>query len=120
IVRRIKAKGFTALVIETGVSVGDGTVFVKIEICPSGQRHPEVYATSALDEDPASRLAFRVRFIDSAGSEVQYYEKNSNISPLFRANTFVDILANELPNEIIALRPRRYLAFKKGPGSPGA
>lgn len=91
-------------------------MFVKIEICPSDQRHPEVYATSALDENSASRLAFRVRLIDSTSSKVQYYEKNSNISPLFKANTLVDILANELPDEIIALslRPRRYLNFKKG------
>lgn len=36
------------------------------------------------------------------------------MSPLFRANTLVDILANKSPDEIIALRSRRYLAFNKG------
>lgn len=101
-----------------GLDVGNGHVLVKIEICPSGQRHPETYATSANDEDPACRLAFRVRYRDSTGLEVQYYKKNSNMSPLFRANEFVDVLADEIPSELIAQMPRRYLAFKKGQAPP--
>ncbi|KAB8210838.1 hypothetical protein BDV34DRAFT_220017 [Aspergillus parasiticus] len=103
----------------SGMDVGDGTIYVKIEICPFGQRHPEVYATSATDEDPACRLAFHVRFTDSTGSEVKYYERNTNTSPLFRANTFVDILANDVPDEQIARTPRRYLHFKKGKSPAG-
>ena len=62
--------------------IGQGTivdveeVFVKIEICPPGQRQAEVYASSARDDDPACRLAFRVRFTNTTGSEIQYYEQN--------------------------------------------
>ena len=97
-----------------GLDVGNGHLLVKIEICPSGQRHPDAYATSANDEDPACRLAFRERYTDSTGLEVQYYEKNPDMSPLFRANAFVDVLADEIPSELIAQMPRRYLAFKKG------
>ncbi|KAB8261064.1 hypothetical protein BDV32DRAFT_137719 [Aspergillus pseudonomiae] len=102
-----------------GMDVGDGTIYVKIEICPFGQRHPKVYATSATDDDPACRLAFYVRFTDSTGSEVRYYERNANTSPLFRANTFVDVLANSVPDEQIAKTPRRYLHYKKGMSPAG-
>ncbi|KAK1142213.1 hypothetical protein N8T08_008139 [Aspergillus melleus] len=77
-------------------------------------RHAEVYATSATDEDPASRLAFRVRYQDSAGLDRHFYAKDSNVTPVFRANTFVDILINDVPNETIAQTPRRWLYLKKG------
>lgn len=40
----------------------------------------------SMDDDPASRLAFRVRITDSTGAEVKYYERNKNIATLFRAN----------------------------------
>lgn len=82
-------------------------MFVKIEICLSDQRHPEAYATFATDKDPASRLAFHVRFKTSTGSGIRYYEHNTQISPLFRANSFVEILADDLPNEIVSQRTRR-------------
>jgi hypothetical protein len=101
------------------MDVGDGTVYIQIEICKAGLRHPNIYATAAKDEDPASRLAFKVRFKDSCGSEVSYYETNNNITPIFRANAFVDILADEKPDEVIARTARRYLNIHKGCAPPG-
>jgi hypothetical protein len=38
---------------------------------------------------------------------------------LYRANTFVDILADEKPHEVIAQTGRRYLHFPKGHAPPG-
>lgn len=108
---------YCPIVLPVGLDIQDNTVFVKIEICPSGQRHLEAYATSATDKDPTSRLAFRMRFKTSTGSDIRYYEHNAHISPLFRENSFVKILADELPNEIIAKRPRRYLCLKNPPPS---
>ncbi|KAH8431664.1 uncharacterized protein LDX57_009319 [Aspergillus melleus] len=112
--RRTISLNYCPIQFPPGMDAGDGSVFVKIEICPPGQRHPEVYATSATDEDPASRLAFRVRYQDSAGLDRHFYAKDSNVTPLLRANTFVDILINDVSNEIIAQTPRRWLYLKKG------
>ncbi|KAL2832816.1 hypothetical protein BDW59DRAFT_156964 [Aspergillus cavernicola] len=56
------------------MDVGDSKVSVKIELSPSGHRHCDLYATSATDDDPAARLAIRVRVKDSAGLETIYYE----------------------------------------------
>ncbi|KAK1143145.1 hypothetical protein N8T08_007031 [Aspergillus melleus] len=101
------------------MDIGDGSVWVKIEICPLGQRHPEVYAKFATNEDPASRLAFRVRYKVSEGTEHQFYGDTTSSTLVYRANTLVDILANNIPDEIIAKTPRRYLYFRKESCPPG-
>ncbi|OJJ55566.1 hypothetical protein ASPSYDRAFT_1159393 [Aspergillus sydowii CBS 593.65] len=95
------------------VDVGDGTIFVKVELSPLGQQHPHQYALSATHDDPACRLALRVRIKDTAGIETVYYEQNSNERPLYRANSFVDILNRRSPFDI-ASTERRYLFY--GPG----
>lgn len=41
------------------------------------------------------------------------------LNPVRRELSDISLLANELPDEIIALRPRRYLNFKKGCAPPG-
>jgi hypothetical protein len=91
--------------------VGDGTVWVKIEVNPPGQRHEKCYAADALDSDPASRLAFCVRYKDSRGERQERYAHAQGRKPLYAANTLVDILVDDRPNEIIAKTSRRYLYF---------
>lgn len=41
------------------VNHGEGFV-IQVEICPPGNRHPKVFAKTARDSDPASRLAVKV------------------------------------------------------------
>ncbi|KAJ6189777.1 hypothetical protein N7519_004685 [Penicillium mononematosum] len=91
--------------------VGDGTVWVKIEVNPPGQRHGKCYATDALHSDPASRLAFRVRYKNSRGEQQERYAHARGRKPLYAANTLVDILVDDTPNETIAKTSRRYLYF---------
>ncbi|KAL2822674.1 hypothetical protein BDW59DRAFT_173765 [Aspergillus cavernicola] len=94
-----------------GLDVGDGNVWIKIVLFPPSQRHPYCYATEATNDDPASRLAIRVRFHDSMGTEVMYYERKPGVKMMYRANAFVDILEQK-SNEEIARTPRRFLKFK--------
>lgn len=91
--------------------VGDGTVRVEIEVNPPGQRHGKCYATDALDSDPASRLAFRVRYKDSGGQKQERYSYGKGRKSLYAANTLVDILVDDTPNEMIDKTSRRYLYF---------
>ncbi|TFB01533.1 hypothetical protein CCMA1212_006427 [Trichoderma ghanense] len=65
-------------------------------------------------EAPASRLAFHVGYTTLDGQERRYFHTNKNASPLFRANTFVDILTSGSSDEDIAKTPRRYLHVKAG------
>ncbi|KAL3475238.1 hypothetical protein BJX99DRAFT_271176 [Aspergillus californicus] len=100
------------------MDVGTGDVFVKVELSPPGEYHPECYATEALDSDPANRLALRVRFKNTADTEVTYYEKNPNRGPLYRTNAFVDIL-HGVSQDVIAETERRYLSYPTGRAPPG-
>lgn len=96
---------------EKGENVGDGTIRVKIEVNPPGQRHGKCYATDALDSDPASRLAFRVRYKNSRGEQQEKYAFAQGRKSTYTANTLVDILVDDRPNEMIAKTSRRYLYF---------
>ncbi|KGO50967.1 hypothetical protein PEX1_083610 [Penicillium expansum] len=91
--------------------VGDGTVSVKIEVNPPGQQHGKCYATGALDSDPASRPAFRVRYKSSRREQQERYAHAQGRKSLYAANTLVDILVDNKPNEMITKTPRRYLYF---------
>jgi hypothetical protein len=93
-----------------GEDIGDGTVFVKIEIYPLGERHPECYATLATDADPSSRLGFRLRFKPSNGPEIHRYATHGGIKSVWRANAHADILLGKSIEEIACL-PRRYIYF---------
>ncbi|CEI42108.1 unnamed protein product [Fusarium venenatum] len=91
-------------------AVKENTVFIWIEICPPGKRHPSFYATSARYEDPTNRLAFRVVYTNlSSAQEVDEYAFRSVYSAVCRANTLVDILWDGKSDEDITQTPRRYL-----------
>ncbi len=91
------------------MDIQNDRVYIKVEISKPGCRHADCYATSAMDEDPASRLAFRVRYVTSAGKEDVFYAKNDKVTNVFRANSFVDILVDQKSDLDIAETPRRYL-----------
>ncbi|RAK90633.1 hypothetical protein BO79DRAFT_262415 [Aspergillus costaricaensis CBS 115574] len=88
----------------------DEMVFIKLELCPLGEIHTSLYATSSSEahDDPALRLAFRVRYIDSFGREVVYYATNPAISKVFRANTLVEVLEKKSLEDISRF-PRRFI-----------
>lgn len=85
--------------------VGDGTVSVKIEVNPPGQQHGKCYVTGALDSDPASRPAFRVRYKSSGREQQERYAHAQGRKSLYAANTLVDILVDNKPNEMITKTP---------------
>ncbi|GJP93790.1 bestrophin, RFP-TM, chloride channel family protein [Aspergillus niger] len=92
------------------MDIMDGKVFVKLELCPRGETHTSLYATSSSEahDDPALRLAFRIRYTDSFGREVVYYATNSAMGMVFKANTFVEVLEKKSLEEI-SQSPRRFI-----------
>ena len=91
--------------------------FVQIEIRPKEMQHPNMYATSALDTDPACRLAFLIKYTNKDGAGNQFYATNRNRAPLYRANSAVDILADRVAKSVVAKTARRYLAISKAAAS---
>ncbi|QKX53381.1 uncharacterized protein TRUGW13939_00459 [Talaromyces rugulosus] len=96
-----------------GQDIGDGTIRVRIQVEPHGKRHPNCYATKALDEDPASRLAFLIKYKPYSGPEIQRFAKSQGDMGLYAANTFVNIIADRMSLEEIATFPRRYIYLHK-------
>jgi len=90
------------------MDIRDNKVYIKIEMSDPGRRHPDCYATAATDEDPACRLAFRVRYVTSSGNNEVFYPKDVQLTNVFRANSFADILLGRSDLDI-AQTPRRYL-----------
>ena len=89
--------------------IGDGTIWVQIEVSERGQRHPQCYVPEAPDSDPVGRLAFKFRYQPSFGPEVTRYGHRGGFLSIYAGNTLVDILAEEKPYEQIAKTPRRYI-----------
>ena len=81
---------------------------VYVEIKPSEEKHPEIYARKAREHDPATRLGFRVCMKLVDGREVIYYPSSKSDKASSHANTFVDWMQG-LTNEEIAKKPRRYV-----------
>ncbi|KAE8418675.1 hypothetical protein BDV36DRAFT_308414 [Aspergillus pseudocaelatus] len=72
--------------------------WVQAELSPIGTRHPQVWAKATKDQDPGSRLAFRVSTRSADGHE----------TGCFRANTLVDELNGDDYLQICQ-RPRRFV-----------
>lgn len=91
-------------------------VDVSIEMSPPGTRHPRCFALLATPEDPASRLALRVRG-DVVGEGVfNEYMHSRGPSVVFRANALTDFLTDTASREEIMRRPRRAWETKvRGP-----
>jgi hypothetical protein len=84
-------------------------VWIKAELSPIGERHPNVFATTARESDPASRLAIRCSFRHSnSGQTKVVYARTLTRSMLCKANTLVDELNGDDFVEICQ-RPRRFM-----------
>ncbi|PWY67405.1 hypothetical protein BO83DRAFT_366081 [Aspergillus eucalypticola CBS 122712] len=97
------------------MDIRDNKIFIKIELCPLEETHTNLYAISSSEnhDDPALRLAFRVRYHDSFGREVIYYATNSGGGVVFKANTLVDVLEKKSLEEIAQI-PRRHIYIGTG------
>ncbi|KAL4879848.1 hypothetical protein BJY04DRAFT_219656 [Aspergillus karnatakaensis] len=111
--------GYCPIYFQPGTDIGDGSVWIKIDICEAGRIHPEAYAASSELEDPASRLAFRLRYRDSVGCDKSFYPKAPGERVVLRANTFVEILLSQKHVLDIQSQPRRFLYFPKGKATHG-
>ncbi|KAJ5083337.1 hypothetical protein N7456_012764 [Penicillium angulare] len=96
--------------------IGNGGIYVKIEIEMDKNEHPSYYALSASEDDPARKLAFRLRWTLLSGEEMQRYHRVPGMPSVFKANSFHDRLVHGLSLEQIAQKPRRWLIT--GPNSP--
>lgn len=87
--------------------------FIKTEIAPAGEQHPEKYATNAVQGEPGNRLAIRVSLLDESGDELfSQYPTSSSWQATAIANSLFDQLAgHEL--EDICLRRIRYVFIDK-------
>jgi hypothetical protein len=83
-------------------------IWIKAELSPIGERHPNMFATTATESDPASRLAIRCSFEDSYGQTKVVYAHTPTRSMLCKANTLVDELNGDDFVEICQ-RPRRFM-----------
>ncbi|KAJ6185786.1 hypothetical protein N7519_007087 [Penicillium mononematosum] len=84
-------------------------VWVKAELSPIGERHPNMFAKTTIESDPASRLAIRCSFEDSySGQTKVVYAYSQTRSMLCKANTLVDELNGDDFVEICQ-RPRRFM-----------
>lgn len=72
----------------------DGTrkVTVRAELPAPGTRHENVFAVLAKDDDPASRLAFRVTGRTPSGDEFVAYPRSKGLRTLFHANVMAEWL----------------------------
>ncbi|OQE90389.1 hypothetical protein PENNAL_c0012G00165 [Penicillium nalgiovense] len=84
-------------------------IWIKAELSPIGERHPNIFATMATASDPASRLAIRCSFEDTySGQTKVVYAHTPTRSMLCKANTLVDELNGDDFVEICQ-RPRRFM-----------
>ncbi|KAH8692893.1 hypothetical protein BGW36DRAFT_436650 [Talaromyces proteolyticus] len=85
-------------------------VLVQVELTEN-ERHPQVWAVQARNDEPASRLAFKITIIypgGQEGDEVVLYPQDRYAAAPYKANGFVDWINGDNP-EAIASRPRRHL-----------
>ena len=88
---------------------GNKYITIHPEFSAPGTRHPEVYATRALDTDPASRLAIRSTGVRKDGTSFDMFLHLDAQSAVFRANSFADrILDGKSVADIMGL-PRRFV-----------
>jgi hypothetical protein len=77
-------------------------------LSPSGERHPNAYATNALDDDPGIQFALRVSIRDDHGEESSVqYASSKRWQAIAIASSIVDGLAGDSLEEICR-RKRRF------------
>ncbi|KAJ9366058.1 hypothetical protein DTO282E5_9258 [Paecilomyces variotii] len=74
---------------------------VTMDISPPGIRNPNVYVATALDSDPASRVAFNVTATSNSGERISIYPQSTkrNKKVIMKVNTLFDYLQGMLANK---------------------
>lgn len=87
---------------------------VQVELSGPGEEHPNLWATKALSDDPAKRLAFRltIRFEGQTPDTICYPTNGGDYAP-YKANVFFDWM-DGLTDERIIESPRRFLNIQPG------
>ncbi|KAL2207686.1 hypothetical protein CC79DRAFT_1368549 [Sarocladium strictum] len=101
------------------MDLGNNAVEISIDICAIGETHASLFATDSRAEDPARRLGFNVTGVDTDGNRFLYQPDKSGEKAVAKANTVVDVLVSGTSLNKLAVRPRRYLFFKKGKAPEG-
>ena len=91
------------------IDFGDYYLTLYPEFSDFGQRHIHVYATQARDDDPASRLAFRVMGKRADGTSLDLYLSRITESAVEKANAFVDRILEGIDEDGLKSRPRRWV-----------
>ncbi|KAJ6020677.1 hypothetical protein N7540_006181 [Penicillium herquei] len=90
-----------------------GGFWIRAEISPVGERHPNLWALDAKPEDPGSRLAIRISLRDSNDCEMEVlYPSSNGEKAACQANGLMDALNGDHIVQI-AKRPRRYVLVHK-------
>jgi hypothetical protein len=97
------------------VNHGEGFV-IQVEISPPGNRHPKVFAKTARDSDPASRLAVKVTGkLDNGQSFEKYLVQGPRFwKGPYVCNAFFDWLSGMSLEQIITANEPRRFAFTYG------
>lgn len=86
-----------------------GNLSIKIEIADEGQTHLLVFATDAQLDDPARRIAFRIRGKNATGETIEFYPSRKGYQTVAKTNTLADKVIYGLEAMAISKKPRRYL-----------
>ncbi|GAB1197122.1 hypothetical protein APSETT444_006409 [Aspergillus pseudonomiae] len=90
-------------------STDENFFWVKAELSPIGETHPQAWATAAQEQDPGARLAFRIYRQDENGFETwSTYAANDSWETSCQANSLVDKFEGSSFVELCT-KPRRYI-----------
>lgn len=86
------------------------------EFCEEGTRNPNAWATASEENDPASRMAIKIRSAGSDGRMQEEYLHRDTMNAVTTANAFADRVLLGLDASVIATKPRRWTPKKFGIG----
>ncbi|KAK2593688.1 hypothetical protein QQS21_008596 [Conoideocrella luteorostrata] len=95
---------------------GECSMRLQFDVREPGDQHPVPYALSATPEDPAVRFGMRCFFTNKNGEPVEAWYQIAGEGNLFRANTLVEMLADQLTPHQIHDKERRFCRTREIPG----
>ncbi|KAL4908410.1 hypothetical protein BDW74DRAFT_175093 [Aspergillus multicolor] len=89
-------------------------IMIQVELAPPGEKHEKAFAPGTQD-DPASRLAFRVTLKDKGGNSHVIYPSatEDSLSCVYKANSFVDWLEDGATDLVLRKRRKRHIYVPK-------
>lgn len=106
--------GYVVFRLPRHVHFDNDKVDVYIEFSPPSIRHPSCFAVKARPDDPASRLALRVKGVILGLGPYTQYVHSVGEAVVFKANALADMLLDEsATREEIMQRPRRAWESKQ-------